>query len=236
MLNDPLLGDPLFYIIILPGVLLSLWAQRRVSSAFADGRRVPAMSRLSGAEGAARILNAAGITQVRIEPVTGQLTDHYDPSQKVLRLSEDVYEGRSVAAVGIAGHEAGHAFQDFSGYPGLVVRNAIVPLASIGSSIWFLVFVAGLMIGFTSFVVAGILLFLLTLAIQLLNLPVEFDASRRARIALRETGVIAPEEERIIGRVLDAAAWTYVAAALTGALQLIYLLVRSGLLNRGRHD
>jgi Zn-dependent membrane protease YugP len=227
-----MLYDPLFYLFTLPGVLLALWAQHRVSSAFAAGSRIPASSGLSGAEAAARVLASGGLTGVRIEPVSGLLTDHYDPTEKVLRLSEEVYAGRSIAALGVAAHESGHAFQDAAGSLGLVVRNAIVPLASLGASVWSLVFVAGIVLRVESLIVLAIILFSLTLAVQLLNLPVEFDASRRARQALLATGLVSAEEDPVVAQVLDAAAWTYVAAALTGVLQLVYLLIRAGALDR----
>ena len=229
-----LLLMPVQYFLLLPAVVLAAWAQARVSSAFAEGSRIPASSGLTGAEAAARVMESGGLTGVRIEPVSGQLTDHYDPTRKALRLSEDVYSRRSIAALGVAAHEAGHAFQDATGYPGMIVRNAIVPLAGLGSSVCWLVFLAGVVIGITTFIILGLILFSLSVAVQLVNLPVEFDASRRARQALLATELIRAEEEPAVARVLDAAAWTYVAAALTGVLQLIYLLFRAGLLNRRR--
>ena len=137
------------YLFALPGILLAMWAQARVSSAYAEGAGIPAASGLSGAEAAAYVMQAGGVSGVGIEPVAGQLTDHYDPGSKVLRLSEGVYAGRSLSALGIAAHEAGHAIQDATGYPGLVVRNLIVPLAGIGSNAFWILIVLGALLHMT---------------------------------------------------------------------------------------
>jgi Zn-dependent membrane protease YugP len=154
-----------------------------------------------------------------------------------LRLSEGVYAGRSLAALGVAAHEAGHAVQDASGYAGLVVRNLIVPVAGIGSSLFWILIVAGLLLHMAQLILLGIILFSLTVVFQLVNLPVEFDASRRARAALLENGLVTVEEDRIVRKVLSAAAWTYVAATITSVLTLLYYLYRFGLIgNRSRGD
>ena len=179
-------------------------------------------------------MRAGGVTDVAIEPVAGELSDHYDPRNKVLRLSPDVYAGRSLAAMGVAAHEAGHAIQDASGYPGLVVRNFIVPLASLGSEVFWLLIAAGVFLGMFRLIILGIILFSMVVLFQFLNLPVEFDASRRGRQILRSAGLVSVEEEPVVARVLNAAAWTYVAAALTGVLTLLYYLTRFGLLGRRR--
>jgi Zn-dependent membrane protease YugP len=226
--------DPMYLLFLAPGMLLALWAQARISSAYAEGLRIPAGSGLTGAEAAARIMEARGVHGVAIEPVGGQLTDHYDPSHKVLRLSEGVYAGRSLAALGVAAHEAGHAIQDASGYHGLVIRNAIVPIAGFGSTAFWILIMAGALLHIFGLILLGILLFSLTVVFQLVNLPVEFDASRRAREALLSTGLIEPQEDRVVGHVLGAAAWTYVAATITSVLTLLYYLWRFGVL--GRHD
>jgi Zn-dependent membrane protease YugP len=215
-------GDPIYYLFVLPGLLLTIWAQARVSAAAAEGSRIPASTGRSGAETAARILQAGGVAGVEIMPVAGQLTDHYDPGRKVLRLSEGVYAGRSLAALGIAAHEAGHAIQDASGYPGLIVRNLIVPIASLGSNVFWILILAGLALNIFHLIVLGIIVFSFTVAFQLLNLPVEFDASRRARALLLSTGLVSAEEDQAVARVLDAAAWTYVAASLTSGLTLFH--------------
>jgi uncharacterized protein len=229
--------DPLFLLFLAPGLLVAMWAQAKVSSAYAEGSRVPSSSGLSGKQAAAEILRAAGAHGVSIAPVAGPLTDHYDPGQKVLRLSEGVYAGRSLAAVGVAAHEAGHAVQDASHYAPLVVRNLIVPVAGIGSSMAWIVMIAGLVLRYYDLIVLGLLLFSATVVLQLVNLPVEFDASRRARQALATTGLISPAEDATVGKVLNAAAWTYVAATLTSILTLLYYLYRFGLLGgRSRND
>jgi Zn-dependent membrane protease YugP len=208
----------------LPALLVTIWAQSRIWRAFSEGRRIPASSGLSGAEAAVVVMRARGLERVAIEPVDGELSDHYDSAHKVLRLSTKVYAGRSLAAVGIAAHEAGHAIQHATRYPGLVVRSMIVPLAAIGSTLCWLIVLAGLLIGMAGLVLLGIVLFSLAVAVQIVNLPVEFNASRRGREVLRSTGVISSAEERVVGNVLDAAAWTYVSLTLTGVLTLRYYL------------
>jgi Zn-dependent membrane protease YugP len=222
-----------YFLFALPGIVLSMWAQARISTAYAAGSRVPAASGLSGAEAAALVMKSGGVTGVAIEPVAGELSDHYDPSRKILRLSNGVYADRSLAAVGVAAHEAGHAIQDASHYPGLVVRNLIVPMASIGSSLFWVPVVAGLMFGLNRLILLGIVLFSITVVFQLVNLPVEFNASRRGRQILLSTGAISAQEDQMVGKVLSAAALTYVAATLTSVLQLLYFLARFGML-RGR--
>jgi uncharacterized protein len=233
-----MIGYDLHYFLFLaPGLLLAMWAQAKVSSAYAEGSRVPSSSGISGERAAAEIMRAGGVDGVSIETVAGQLTDHYDPNSKVLRLSEGVYGGHSLAALGIAAHEAGHAVQDATHYSPLVLRNMIVPLAGIGSSVSWIVMVAGLMLQYPGLILFGVILFSGTVIFQLVNLPVEFDASRRARQALSMTGLVSPEEDAIVAKVLNAAAWTYVAATLTSILTLLYYLFRFGLLGgRNRDD
>lgn len=198
-------------------------------------------SGMTGAQAAAEVMHAAGIGHVGIEPVEGFLSDHYDPRSKVLRLSPDVYYGRSLSALGVAAHEAGHALQDAERYPLLVIRNGLVPLAGIGSSLSWII----IMVGFALMaaqaalgqvvVMIGIGAFSLTVLFQLVNLPVEFDASRRARLMLVDHGMISAREDTVVKRVLDAAAMTYVAATLTAVLTLLYFLIRAGLLG-GRDE
>lgn len=228
--------DPLYFLILAPGMLLAMWAQYRVSSAYQRGSQIPASSGITGAQAAAEILRTEGVSGVRIEPVGGMLSDHYDPRSKVLRLSHDVYQGRSLAALGIAAHEAGHAIQDAHSYSPLVVRNLLVPAAGIGSNLAWIVFVAGLFLQMTGLIVVGMALFSAVVLFQLVNLPVEFDASRRARIALEMTGLVSGDEDRQVGKVLNAAAMTYVAATLTSVLTLVYFLLKSGLLGGSRRD
>ena len=225
-----------YLLFLLPGIALSIWAQARIMRAYAEGSRIPAGSGLTGAETAQLVMRAGGVTGVGIEPVAGELSDHYDPRNKVLRLSPDVYAGRSLAAMGVAAHEAGHAIQDASGYPGLVARNVIVPLATLGSQVFWLLIAAGLLLGMFRLIILGIILFSMVVVFQLLNLPVEFDASRRGREILLSAGLVSVEEERVVARVLNAAAWTYVAAALTGVLTLLYYLARFGVLGGRKSD
>jgi len=203
-----------------PAILLGLWAQWRVHAAFAAASREPAA--LSGAAAARHILDLAGATDVAVEAVPGRLTDHYDPRSKVLRLSESVYGSRSLAAVGIAAHEAGHALQDVQGYGLMAVRNAAVGVANFGSGLGFLVFIIGLGMSLSAVAWLGLLLFGGTVFFQLVNLPVEFDASNRAKAQLVALDIVPIEDMPAVNRVLDAAAWTYVAATLQSILTLLY--------------
>jgi Zn-dependent membrane protease YugP len=219
-----------------------VWAQCRTQSAFSQGKEVPAGRGLTGAEAAAEVLRAGGVSGVAIEPVEGFLTDHYDPGTKVVRLSPQVYYGQSLAAVGVAAHEAGHALQDATRYPLLVVRNGLVPLAGIGSGVsWVLILIGFALMAAQSawgqpVLLIGIGAFSLTVLFQLVNLPVEFDASRRARLMLVDHGIVTEREDAVVKRVLDAAALTYVAATLTAVLTLLYFLIRAGLLGSSRSE
>lgn len=226
--------DPVYFLFLAPGILLAMWAQYRVSSAYHHASRIAAGSGYSGAETAAAMLETAGIGNVEIETVPGQMTDHYSPTEKVLRLSPDVYQGRTLAALGIAAHEAGHAIQDAERYGPLVIRNLMVPLASFGSNAAWIIIILGFVMGLTGLIYIGIAAFGMTVLFQLVNLPVEFDASRRARVQLVAGGLVSPEEEKEVARVLNAAALTYVAATLTAVLTLLYFLFRSGALGRSR--
>lgn len=234
--------DPLYFIVLAPGLLLALWAQWRVQTAFSEGKMIASSSGLTGAQAAAEVLRSAGISGVAIEPVEGTLSDHYDPRDKVLRLSPDVYQGRSLSALGVAAHEAGHAIQDASHYPLMGIRSGLVPLASVGSNVsWILIVIGISLMGMRSIlgqpiVLLGILAFSLTVLFQLINLPVEFDASRRAREMLTRNGLITAQEDAVVGHVLSAAAMTYVAATITAILTLVYYLIRAGLLGGRRND
>jgi Zn-dependent membrane protease YugP len=220
--------DPMYFLFLAPAMLLGAYAQWKVMSAYHRGDGIPSKSGATGAQTADAILRSAGIRGVRIEDIPGQLTDHYSPKEKVLRLSPRVYEGNSISSLGIAAHEVGHAIQDANRYPLLVVRNAIVPLANIGSSIGMILIVVGFSLSFLGLIYVGIAVFSLTVLFQVVNLPVEFDASSRARKQLLHTGLIAPEEEREVAKVLNAAALTYVAATLTSILTLLYYVFRAG--------
>lgn len=224
--------DPLYFVFIGPALLLSLWAQWRISSAYRRASRMPASGGLTGAQTAALILREANVAGVRIAGVAGEMTDHYSPQEKVLRLSEGVYDGRSLAAQGIAAHEVGHAIQDDQRYPFLVVRNFIVPLANFGGSVGMLIIFAGFALAFLELIYVGIAVFSLTALFQIVNLPVEFDASRRAKQELLKAGLIRPDEEPEVARVLSAAALTYVAATLTSVLTVLYFLFRAGAFSR----
>ncbi len=207
-----------------PALLLMIWAQMRVKSTFAAAQKVPA--HLSGAGAARHILDAAGLQNVTIEQIPGKLSDHYDPRAKVLRLSQNVYGSNSTAAVGIAAHEAGHAIQDANGYAPLVVRNLAVPAATFGGNTSFMMLIAGGILGVPSLIWLGIGAFACVVAFQLINLPVEFDASARAKRLLVDHGIV-PEQDMVhVNRVLNAAAWTYVAGTLQAVLTLLYYIMR----------
>jgi Zn-dependent membrane protease YugP len=223
-----------YFVIIAPGLLLAAWAQWRVRSTFSRASEMISRKGWSGRDVAQAILDASGIHDVAIEPVSGYLSDHYDPRAKVLRLSPEVYEGRSLASFGVAAHEVGHAIQDARGYALMGLRNAIVPMANFGSSLSFIVLIIGLGMALKTLVILGCALFSMVVLFQVVNLPVEFNASSRARAALLANGIITPAEDKEVGRVLHAAAMTYVAATLTSILTLLYYLWRSGLLGGGR--
>jgi hypothetical protein len=219
--------DPMYFVYVGPAILLAMWAQFRVKSAYAQASQYGPRSGLTGAETAQRILNAYGISNVGIEPVKTFLGDHYDPKHKMLRLSPDVYHGRSLAALGIAAHEVGHAIQDSTHYGPLAIRNGLVPMASIGSNLSILLVIAGLLLStavpWAHYVaVAGLGLFGVVVLFQLVNLPVEFNASSRAREILLNQGMVTIDEDRVVKKVLSAAALTYVAATLTAVLTLLY--------------
>ena len=213
-----------------PALLLAMWAQWKVRGTYAAASQVPA--RLSGAAAARHILDSAGLQNVTIEPIAGELTDHYDPSAKVLRLSEGVFGSRSAAAVGIAAHEAGHALQDAKQYAPLVIRNLAVPAANFGSGIGMLLLFVGagmVMQGIaagTPLIWLGILGFGCVAAFQLINLPVEFDASNRAKQLLVSHGIVGNQEMVYVNSVLNAAAWTYVAATLQSVLTVLYYVMQ----------
>jgi uncharacterized protein len=227
--------DPLYLLFALPGLALSLWAQFKVKSTFQKYSQVPARSGLTGAQAAAELIRQRGVTGVRIEPTHGFLSDHYDPFQRVLRLSEDVYAGRSLAALGIAAHEAGHAIQHANAYGPLKFRSLLVKPASIGSNLGVMLASVGLLLQASSLTLLGIILFSAAVLFTLVTLPVEFDASRRAVVALEELRIVTPAEVTGAESVLKAAALTYVAAAITAILQLLYFLMRAGLLG-GRRE
>jgi Zn-dependent membrane protease YugP len=215
-------------LLVLPGLLLALAAQAMVGGTFSKYQRVPARSGLTGAALARRMLDSRGLTDVAVERVSGKLSDHYDPSNRVLRLSDGVYGSASVAALGVAAHETGHALQDLEGYAPLKLRTAIVPAVGFGSNLSWPIFLVGLIFSWEPLLVAGIVLFALAVAFSLITLPVEFNASRRALAALSAGGYLMPEEIDGASKVLRAASMTYVAAAVGAILQLLRLLLLAG--------
>lgn len=222
--------DPLYFLMIAPAFALGLYAQWRVKSAYAKANQQPAS--LSGAAAARHVLDEAGLQSVGIEQIPGHLSDHYDPRAKVLRLSPEVYNGRTMAAVGIAAHEAGHALQDAYGYAPLVVRNAAVPAANFGSKTAIIMFIGGIVlanmgVAFGQWLfLAGIGLFATVVVFQVVNLPVEFNASSRAKLLLVDRGIVPEDEMYHVNKVLNAAALTYVAATLQAILTLMYYVMR----------
>lgn len=215
-------------VFLIPGILLTLWAQLRVNSAYSKYSRVSARCGLTGAEVAERMLRAEGIYDVPIEIVGGKLSDHYDPSSRTLRLSRDVANSTSLASLGIAAHEAGHALQHRDAYGPLILRSAVVPTVNIGSNLSWPLVVLGMVFSWDLLIDVGILLFSLTVLFTLITLPVEFNASRRAVAALESGGFMTQDELPGAKKVLGAAALTYVAAALTAILQLLRLLAITG--------
>jgi Zn-dependent membrane protease YugP len=218
--------DPLYLVMAAPAIVLMLWAQARIHSAYRRGMQIPAP--LSGAAAAQHILESEGVEDVAIEVTPGHLSDHYDPLSRTLRLSPEVYSSRSATAVGIAAHEAGHALQHAHGYLPLQLRNAAVPAAQFGPIAFMILVVAGLFLGSPQLILFGILAYAGVFVFQLINLPVEFDASRRARLHLADLGIVDEEGAAAVRSVLSAAAWTYVAATLQSLMTLLYYLIRLG--------
>jgi len=227
--------DPMYFVILAPALLLSLWASWQTKRSFKRYSRVAAASGLTGAQAAQRILDGADIRDVSITRSSGMLTDHYNPVSKTLALSEGVYGSRSVAAIGVAAHEAGHAIQHAEHYSPLWLRSALVPTAKIGSSLGYFVMLIGLFLSSTNMVMVGAVLFSAVLLFQVVTLPVEFNASSRAKRLVVEQGIVTTHERQGIDRVLNAAAMTYVAAAVSSLMTWIYFLLRAGLLG-GRDD
>jgi Zn-dependent membrane protease YugP len=222
----PIFFDPLYMIIMVVSLVLSLGAQAWVSAAVRSQSRVLLRSGLSGAEVARRVLERSGLTGLRIEETQGVLSDHYDPSVQTLRLSQGTYEGRTIAAAGIAAHEAGHAIQHANRYWPMTVRQRLVPAARLGTQLGMLFVVIGFAFNMLGLARIGVLVFGGFVLFTVVTLPVEIDASKRARVLLAETGVIAPEEMNGVAKVLRAAAATYVAATLTAILQLLFFVTR----------
>ena len=228
--------DPLYLLMIAPGLVLSLWASFRTRSAFNKYSKVRTARGLSGAQAAQVLLDRAGIHDVQIVPGHGFLSDHYNPVTKKLSLSEPVYATNSIAAVGVACHEAGHAIQHAMAYKPLWLRSALVPTANIGSSLGYLGMVIGLVMSSQALFGLGALLFSAVVLFQLVTLPVEFDASNRAKKLAFEHGLVLEQERVGMARVLNAAALTYVAAAVSSLMTLLYFLLRAGVLGGSSRD
>ncbi len=222
--------DPRYFLFVGPAIALMLYAQYKVKSAYAAGMQIPA--RLSGAAAARYILDQAGLQDVNIEEVPGELSDHYDPRSRVLRLSSDVYRGRSATSVGIAAHESGHALQHAMNYLPLMIRNAAVPAATFGGAAFSVLLIVGMLIAMMGsalgikIVLLGVFLYCGVLVFQVVNLPVEFDASARAKRILRDYQIVDGEGAIAVDRVLNAAALTYIAATLQTLLVILYYLYR----------
>lgn len=217
--------DPLYLILALPGLLLGLWAQMRVKGTFNRYAKVRTTRNLTGAEIARHLLDSQGLQDVRVEETQGFLSDHYDPRTRVLRLSPDVYRTPSVAAAGVAAHEMGHALQHSAGYAPLQIRSAIVPVVQFGSSLAPILILIGFLLRFTALAWVGVILFAGAVVFSLVTLPVEFDASRRAKALLTQSGIVTHEEAGGVSTVLNAAGWTYVAAAIAAIGQLLYYVL-----------
>jgi hypothetical protein len=228
--------DPVYFLFLAPGLLLSAWASFKVKSTFRHYSQVGARSGMSGAQAATELLRQKGIRDVTVEPVDGFLSDHYDPSAKVLRLSPDVYHGRSLAALGVAAHEAGHAIQHATGYGPLKFRSWVVKPAQIGSNLGGILCAIGVAMASTQMVWAGVVLFSAFVVFTLITLPVEFNASSRAVAVLADSNMIGRDEMDGTRAVLNAAALTYVAGAISAILQLLYFLFRAGLLGGRSND
>lgn len=215
------------FIILIPALIVSFWAQMKVSSTFEKYSKVYSMNGLTGAQVARMLLDTSGLYDIPVEVVPGRLSDHYDPRSRVMRLSKEVFYGTSVASIGVAAHETGHAIQHKLKYAPLTIRNSIIPLVNISSNLSWGLFVLGLVLGWANLVNFGILLFSAVVVFQLITLPVEFNASKRALTILSDKGILYTNELSGAKAVLDAAAMTYVAAALMAVSQLLRLIMMS---------
>jgi uncharacterized protein len=227
--------DPLYWMMMAPVFILSLFASFSVKAAYNKYSKVSTASGMTGAEAAREILRRNGLSGVAVTETQGFLSDHYDPAKKVVRLSPQNYRGNSVAAIGVAAHETGHALQHAAAYGPLMLRNTMVPIASIGSSFSWIIIFAGFIMGAMGLVKAGIILFSMVVFFQLVTLPVEFNASARAKQILVAQGFLSSGEIAGVSKVLSAAAMTYVAAAASSIMTLLYFLVRAGLIG-GRDE
>jgi len=224
--------DPLYLLMLAPVLLFSMWASARVKSSFAKYSQVRSRSGITGAEAAARILQTNGLSDVRVERTSGWLSDHYSPKERVLRLSEAVYGSSSIAAIGVAAHEAGHALQHGKGYAIMGLWQMLTKPAAVGSNLSYWLILAGVFItSFKFLMIAGVILFAVVVLFQLVTLPLEFNASSRAKRLIVEMGILGRDEAAGVSRVLGAAAMTYVAAAASSIVTLLYYLIRFGILS-----
>lgn len=227
--------DPLYLMFMVPAFVLALIASAVTKATFARYSRVAASSGMTGAEAARHMLDANGLRDVRVEMTQGFLSDHFDPSANVLRLSPDVYQSDSLSAIGVACHEAGHALQKATGYSPLALRTSLVPVTQFGSNFSWILLMVGLVLKSMLLVKVGILLFTVAVFFTIVTLPVEWDASARAKRLMVSSGIVTAAEQPHAASVLNAAFLTYVAAAVTAVLQLLYYLIRSGLLGGRRN-
>ena len=218
--------DPLYLVFAAPALVLALIAQFLTKRTFAKYAEIPSSRGLTGAQAAQMMLERNGVTGVGIEPVNGMLTDHYDPTTRTLRLSEAVYASRSLSAMGVACHEAGHALQHAENYGPLTLRSKLVPVTNIGSSLSYFVLMAGFLMQSSQLILVGIVLFSLAVIFALITLPVEWDASARAKVAMVNAGIVSGDEAVSAGKVLNAAFLTYLAAAVSALMTLLYYILR----------
>ena len=228
--------DPYYLLFALPGLILAIIATIKTRSTFEKYAQVTASSRMTGAMAARRLLDQQGLSNVRVEQVQGFLSDHYDPTTRTLRLSENVFGSTSLSAIGVACHEAGHALQHATGYAWLGMRTAMVPVTQFGSWGSYLFIMLGMFMQHPKLMLIGIVLFSITVAFSLITLPVEWDASARAKRLMVSAGIVSPTEQDDAAKVLNAAFLTYVASAVTALLTLLYYLWRAGLLGGRRDD
>lgn len=228
--------DPTYLLFTAPALILAVVAQILVKSRFSKYAQIPSMRGLTGAQAAREMLSRNGLSNIEIEAVDGFLSDHYDPRAKTLRLSPDVYHSNSLAAIGVACHEAGHALQDAHGYAMLHLRSAIVPVTNVGSHLSYIVIMLGFLFHSQNLIGIGALLFSGVVGFALITLPVEWDASARAKVAMVETGIVTAQERDDAAKVLNAAFLTYLASAISALMTLLYYLMRAGLLGGRRNN
>ena len=219
--------DPLYFILAAPGILLGLYASWKTKSTFHHYAQYAASSRMTGAEAARRLLDREGLQNVRVEPVNGFLSDHYDPTSRTLRLSPDVYSSPSLSAIGVACHEAGHAIQHAQAYAPLQLRSALVPVTQFSTNAVYFIFIAGMFMQIPMLMQTAIVLFSVVVLFTLVTLPVEWDASARAKKLMVSAGIVSAREQEDAGKVLNAAFLTYVSALVSSLLTLLYFIMRA---------